>query len=237
MVREVGRNYGRAVSNSLLGDRHALPVRSVGGIARKRGRVYHNKLDELIKKAEVKTPQGSLSQIQNMNIAFFDLVREAQQDGSINLDELAYLIQIGSDAMIKMGLLEKSIEENGDEKRSAVGREKIAEIEAFFRNVYENMNIPAANNPGTNHFNALSYLAFGGGVLTAMLWLPGVGLAIVVLGFVFYVLKKKKNKKIAEYQRLAMAHRLKKSLYNALFVEHTLGDSDLQYVDPKVHIQ
>jgi len=31
IVREVGRNYGKAVSNSLLGNKHSTPVRMVSG--------------------------------------------------------------------------------------------------------------------------------------------------------------------------------------------------------------
>ena len=41
IVREVGRNYGKAISNSLLGDKHSTPHRIVGNNAvdRKRGRI------------------------------------------------------------------------------------------------------------------------------------------------------------------------------------------------------
>ena len=47
IVREIGRNYGKSISNNLLGDSHSTPVRMVGGsssIAHKRGRKYENKL-------------------------------------------------------------------------------------------------------------------------------------------------------------------------------------------------
>ena len=30
IIREIGRNYGKAISNSLLGDKHSNPVRLVG---------------------------------------------------------------------------------------------------------------------------------------------------------------------------------------------------------------
>jgi len=50
IVREIGRNYGKSISNNLLGDSHSTPVRMVRGgqtdITRKRGRIYENKLDE-----------------------------------------------------------------------------------------------------------------------------------------------------------------------------------------------
>ena len=57
IVREIGRNYGKSISNDLLGDSHSTPVRMVGGsssIARKRGRKYENKLDEYLQKFEIK---------------------------------------------------------------------------------------------------------------------------------------------------------------------------------------
>ena len=31
IVREIGRNYGKSISNDLLGDSHSTPVRMVGG--------------------------------------------------------------------------------------------------------------------------------------------------------------------------------------------------------------
>ena len=40
IVREIGRNYGKSISNDLVGDSHYTPVRMVGAsssIARKRG--------------------------------------------------------------------------------------------------------------------------------------------------------------------------------------------------------
>ena len=54
IVREIGRNYGKSISNNLLGDSHSTPVRMVRGgqtdITRKRGRIYENKLDEYLQK-------------------------------------------------------------------------------------------------------------------------------------------------------------------------------------------
>ncbi len=219
IVREVGRNYGRALSNSLLGDAHALPVRSVGNtnsISRKRGRIYDNKLDELIKKAEIKTPQGSISQVQNMNHAFFDLVREAQADGAIDLDELSYLMRIGAEAQLKMKILVNAIQENGDDKRAALGREKMEEIEGFFQTVYENMTLPDMPDPGSNNYKAFGYLAFGASVITLLATQSVFALGLVVPGFVFLSMHKKKEKKILQFQRVSIAKRLKKILHDYL---------------------
>ena len=57
IVREIGRNYGKSISNNLLGDSHSSPVRMVRGgqtdITRKRRRIYENKLDEYLQKFSI----------------------------------------------------------------------------------------------------------------------------------------------------------------------------------------
>ena len=57
IVREICRNYGKSISNNLLGDSHSTPVRMVRGgqtdITRKRGRIYENKLDEYLQKFSI----------------------------------------------------------------------------------------------------------------------------------------------------------------------------------------
>ena len=57
IVREIGRNYGKAISNNLLGDYHSTPVRMVRGgqtdITRKRRRIYKNNLDEYLQKFSI----------------------------------------------------------------------------------------------------------------------------------------------------------------------------------------
>ncbi len=57
IVREIGRNYGKSISNNLLGDYHSTPVRMVRGgqtdITRKRRRIYENKLDEYLQKFSI----------------------------------------------------------------------------------------------------------------------------------------------------------------------------------------
>ena len=57
IVREIGRNYGKSISNKLLGNSHSTPVRMVRGgqtdITRKRRRIYENKLDEYLQKFSI----------------------------------------------------------------------------------------------------------------------------------------------------------------------------------------
>ena len=78
VVREVGRNYGKAISNSLLGDRHSTPVRMVGSSgntitqASKRG--YKNSLHKICKTWTIKGHVATFNVAQNMYKSFFDLV-------------------------------------------------------------------------------------------------------------------------------------------------------------------
>ena len=95
MVREVGRNYGKAISNSLLGDRHSTPVRLVGrqlgsGTA---GRNYKHQLEKICKTWTIKGHSATFNVGQNMYKAFFDLVEEAQADGVVDASEIIELMQ------------------------------------------------------------------------------------------------------------------------------------------------
>ena len=58
IIREIGRNYGKAISNSLLGDKHANPVKIVSSqrvlCAGTGGRNYPNKLEKLLATYEIK---------------------------------------------------------------------------------------------------------------------------------------------------------------------------------------
>ena len=95
IVREIGRNYGKAISNSLLGDKHSTPHRLVGSTAidRKRGRIYQNDLDKAIKKFEIKGFQATFNQALNIHSEYFELVDEANTDGAIDLNELLFLLK------------------------------------------------------------------------------------------------------------------------------------------------
>ncbi|MDC0189339.1 hypothetical protein OAJ42_00465 [Flavobacteriales bacterium] len=95
IAREIGRNFGKAASNYLLGDKHSTPIRMVGGnyLGRKRGKIYDNDFDKHIKKFEIKTAKSTFSQILNIHSSFFSLVDEAQADGTIDLIELAFLVK------------------------------------------------------------------------------------------------------------------------------------------------
>jgi len=95
IVREVGRNYGKAISNSLLGDKHSTPIRMVSGsdVSRKRGRAFDNDFDKGVKKFEIKGHTATFNQVLNIHSSYFALVEEANADGSIDLNEMSFLVQ------------------------------------------------------------------------------------------------------------------------------------------------
>ena len=81
IVREIGRNYDKAISNSLMGDSHSTPVRMVGGdVSRMRGRTYRNKLDEAIEKFTVKGTVATFNAGINIPTQYCSLVEESKDD-------------------------------------------------------------------------------------------------------------------------------------------------------------
>jgi hypothetical protein len=90
IVREIGRNYGRAISNSLLGDSHSIPIRTLG--AGTGGRNYTNSLHKICETWTIKGPTATFNVGQNMYKAFFDLVDEAEEDGNVNIEEIFQLM-------------------------------------------------------------------------------------------------------------------------------------------------
>lgn len=100
VVREVGRNYGKAISNSLLGNKHSTPVRVVDASAPKvlgagtGGRNYKNSLHKLCETWTIKGPTATFNVAQNMYKEFFDLVEEAyKDDGKVDVRETQDLME------------------------------------------------------------------------------------------------------------------------------------------------
>lgn len=95
IVREVGRNYGKAVSNSLLGNKHSTPVRMVGGHlgSSTGGRNYKNQLEKICKTWQIKGATATFNVAQNMYKSFFDLVEEAQSDNVVDVGEILDLMK------------------------------------------------------------------------------------------------------------------------------------------------
>jgi hypothetical protein len=94
IVREVGRNYGKAVSNSLLGNKHSTPIRVENHLgASTGGRNYKNQLEKICKTWQVKGATATFNVAQNMYKSFFDLVEESQSDGVVDVREILDLMK------------------------------------------------------------------------------------------------------------------------------------------------
>ena len=143
IVREVGRNYGKAISNSLLGDKHSTPHRIIdnSAIDRKRGRIYQNDLDKVIQKFEVKGHQATFNQALNIHSEFFQLVDEANADGSIDLDEMVFLLK---SSRLAIPALERAksalIDHDKPDLANKVG-EKVKDVSDFIKALNESLNI------------------------------------------------------------------------------------------------
>lgn len=115
LIREIGRNYGKAISNSLLGDAHANPVRIVGTPrilgAGSGGRKYENKLIKLLETYEIKGATATFNVAQNMVNYYMDLVEEAQADNTISLSETSYLIKMFSKCHKELGRIHTALED------------------------------------------------------------------------------------------------------------------------------
>lgn len=99
VVREVGRNYGKAISNSLLGNKHSTPIRVVDTStptplgAGTGGRNYTNALQKICKTWTIKGPTATFNVAQNMYKEFFSLVEEANKDGEVDVRETQDLME------------------------------------------------------------------------------------------------------------------------------------------------
>ena len=94
VVREVGRNYGKSISNGLLGNSHATPVRVVDHLGSNTGgRNYKNQLEKICKTWQIKGATATFNVAQNMYKCFFDLVEEAQSDGVVDVVEVFDLMK------------------------------------------------------------------------------------------------------------------------------------------------
>lgn len=140
VVKEIGRNYGRAVSNTLLGDAHAIPVRTLG--AGTGGRNYINALHKICETWTIKGPTATFNVGQNMYKAFFDLVEEAQQDGRVSLEELWQLMIQWADFRKEYLKVIEALRQLEDQKKADKLNEMDDTIFEFFIEVNEGLTIP-----------------------------------------------------------------------------------------------
>jgi hypothetical protein len=133
IVREIGRNYGKAISNSLMGNAHSTPISiaSSNSIKSRGGRKYETKLDEYLEKFEIKGAVATFNSGQNMYNAFFELASEAKADNQISLYEISYLADKVVDTTKGLIKVENALIELGDEGKAEIISQKKTDLYEF----------------------------------------------------------------------------------------------------------
>jgi len=139
LVREIGRNYGKAISNSLLGDKHSTPIRMTGGSngnssgGTGRGQRVKSKIDKAIDKFEIKGVQATLGSLLNIHSEYFSIVEEAQSDGKIDTSELIELTSYGNKIIQILNRGQSALIDLGSEESSKKVEEKKEEVKDFLK--------------------------------------------------------------------------------------------------------
>jgi hypothetical protein len=142
IVREIGRNYGKAISNSLMGDSHSTPVRMVGGdVSRMRGRTYRNKLDEAIEKFTVKGTVATFNAGINIHTQYFSLVEEANADNVLDIGEAQYLMSEMPRVVRTLEQIKSVMLDNSDQVKADKVQEKIGEVLDFAKLVHDSIQV------------------------------------------------------------------------------------------------
>ena len=153
IVREIGRNYGKAISNSLMGDSHSTPVRVSGSNSSSNAKKYDSKLDAYLNKFEIKGKLATFNQGQNMFNAFFELVEEAKVDGEIDLFDINYLAKKVVDTTKGLNKVEAALIELGDAKNAEIIAQKKTDLYEFLEELengidISNIDVPAFGKKG-----------------------------------------------------------------------------------------
>lgn len=146
LIREIGRNYGKAISNALLGDKHSNPVRLVSKDrvlgAGTGGRNYKNKLEKLLATYEIKGPTATFNVAQNMTNYYMDLVEEAQSDGEISLLETHYLATTFAKCHKEMGRLYVALNDLNKADWANKVNDKNKDLWDFILELQSNFQVP-----------------------------------------------------------------------------------------------
>ena len=138
IVREVGRNYGKAISNSLLGNSHSTPVRLIQHLgAETGGRNFKNQLDKICKTWQIKGATATFNVAQNMYKSFFDLVDEAQSDGDVDAKEILDLMKNFELMRTQLKKVEIALEQLGKTDLAKKVDELDDSLFIFFREINE----------------------------------------------------------------------------------------------------
>lgn len=135
IIREIGRNYGKAISNQLLGDAHSTPYRRVDNRATLGSSSgdykYANNLDRLIKKFEIKGALATFNAGQNIFNAFFELVNEAKADNTFDWQETIYLCEQYKRTVIVLNKISEALIELGNKEKQQIIAQKIVDASVF----------------------------------------------------------------------------------------------------------
>jgi hypothetical protein len=146
IIREIGRNYGKAISNSLLGNKHSNPVRIVSSprvlCAGTGGRNYPNKLEKLLATYEIKGHTATFNVAQNMTNYYMDLVEDAQADGTISLLETKYLLEMFKKTHKEMSRLVTALEDLDKPDWAEKVDKKDDDLWAFILELQSNFVVP-----------------------------------------------------------------------------------------------
>ena len=144
IVREIGRNYGKAASNYLLGDKHSTPIRVVGAnndIARKRGTKYQNNFDKSVKQFQIVGARGTFTKVLNIHREYFVLVSEANEDSVLDLNEMAFLIRELPRGISTLEGAKQAFIDLDEPELSEKTEEKIQDFKDFLKSLDESLDI------------------------------------------------------------------------------------------------
>jgi hypothetical protein len=146
IIREVGRNFGKAISNQLLGDAHSTPIRVTRQGGKNTTHNYNNNLDKLCKTWMIKGATANFNVGQNIHKLFFDLVEEAQNDGKTTLKEIHQLCHNYIQAKTELFKLIKSLNLVGRDDLASKLIELDKEMSLFFSEFNSEFKVPTKPN-------------------------------------------------------------------------------------------
>lgn len=155
IVREIGRNVGKAASNMLLGDSHSTPYRRVGVSSSNKtknvstttktvlgsnsgGYKYENNLDRLIQKFQIRGKIATFNSAQNIYNEYFNLVEEAYKDDNLSITEITYLIKQYYRTVDVLNTITKALVELGAKDKSKIVIDKMLSMKEFMTELDKN---------------------------------------------------------------------------------------------------
>jgi hypothetical protein len=159
IVREIGRNYGKAISNSLMGNIHSTPisVTSSNSIKKSGGYNYETKLDEYLEKFEVKGVVATFNSGQNMYNAFFELVSTAKDDNQISLYEISYLAEKVVDTTKGLIKVENALIELGDKEKAEIISQKKTDLYEFLEELDNGLIVDGLSLPPLSTLQKMAF--------------------------------------------------------------------------------